>query len=198
MYYEKQRQLLKKIQETLYIRQWCFSPLQNRYLGISHSSPSISSSTVQNTLRNPLLWLPSASLSYFPESHWQSEISSLSKVILVLGKAVSRRAPNLCCRGLSHLGDLVFCQKTLHKTWYMSRWAGTLLWWSCQSPVTYSYSLLNHLNSFCGGMFKLNAKFDTDSLFYSLSHLECNGHTVHMLTEHCLSRHWLVQWSCHC
>ena len=43
---------------------------------------------------------PSAAPSYFPESHqWPgSEISSLSKVILVLGKARSPRAPNLGCR----------------------------------------------------------------------------------------------------
>ena len=32
-------------------------------------------------------------------------------------------------------------------------------------------------------MFKLNAKFDADSLIFSLSHFECNGHTVHMLTQ---------------
>ena len=31
--------------------------------------------------------------------------------------------------------------------------------------------------------FKLNAKFDADSLLYSLSHFECDGHTVHMLTQ---------------
>ena len=43
-------------------------------------------------------------------------------------------------------------------------------------------NLRNHLNSFCGEMFKLNAKFGADSLLYSLSHFECNGHTVHMLT----------------
>ena len=34
-----------------------------------------------------------------------------------------------------------------------------------------------------GGMFKLNAKFDADLLFYLLSHFECKGHTVHMLTH---------------
>ena len=44
-------------------------------------------------------------------------------------------------------------------------------------------SLLNHPNSFCGGMFELYAKFDADSLLYSLSHFQCNGHTVHMLTQ---------------
>ena len=52
-------------------------------------------------------------------------------------------------------------------------------------PVTsaHSCSLLNHLNSFCEGMFKLNAKSDADSLVYSLSHFECDGHTVHTLTQ---------------
>ena len=28
--------------------------------------------------------------------------------------------------------------------------------------------------------------FDPDSLFYSLSHFECNDHTIHMLTQQCL------------
>ena len=41
--------------------------------------------------------LLSAVPSYFPESHWQSEICSLSKVILVLGKDRSHRVPNLGC-----------------------------------------------------------------------------------------------------
>ena len=74
------------------------SPLQNRHLGTSNSSPSISS-TVQNTLQNPMLESPSAALLCSLESHPQSEISSLSKVILVLGKARSCMAPNLDCRG---------------------------------------------------------------------------------------------------
>ena len=38
----------------------------------------------------------------------------------------------------------------------------------------------------CGRMFKLNAKFDADSSLYFLSHFECNGHTVHVLTQWCL------------
>ena len=32
-------------------------------------------------------------------------------------------------------------------------------------------------------MFNINAKCDADSLLYSLSHFECDGHTVHMLTQ---------------
>ncbi|KAF6131076.1 hypothetical protein HJG60_007977 [Phyllostomus discolor] len=35
-------------------------------------------------------------------------------------------------------------------------------------------------------MFKLNEKFDADLLLYLLSHFECKGHTVHMLTQQCL------------
>ena len=65
-------------------------------------------------------------------------------------------------------------------------WVGMLLWWSCQSLVAHSYSLLNHLNIFCRRMFKLNAKFDADLLLYLLSHFECDSHTVHMLTQWCL------------
>ena len=44
-------------------------------------------------------------------------------------------------------------------------------------------SLLNYLHGFLRGMFKLNAKFDADSLLHSLSHFVCDGHTIHMLTQ---------------
>ena len=62
-------------------------------------------------------------------------------------------------------------------------WVGTLLWWRCQFPVAHSCGLLHHLNSFHRGMFKLNIKFDTDSLLYWPRHVECDGHTVPMLTQ---------------
>ena len=45
---------------------------------------------------------------------------------------------------------------------------------------------MSYLNSFCGGMCKFNAKFDADSLLYSLSQFECDGHTVHMFPQWCL------------
>ena len=67
----------------------------------------------------------------------------------------------------------------------MQEWE-VLLWWSCQSPAAHSCGLLNHLNSFSGGMFKLNTKFDADSFCFSFSHFQCDGHTVHMLTQQCL------------
>ena len=76
-------------------------------------------------------------------------------------------------------------------------WVG-MLWRSCQTSVAHSCRLLNHLNSFHGGMLKFNAKFNADSLLYLLSHFECHGHTIHVLSQWCPSPHWRVQWSCHC
>ena len=32
----------------------------------------------------------------------------------------------------------------------------------------------------------LNKKYDANSLFHLLSHFECDGHTVQMLTKRCL------------
>ena len=67
----------------------------------------------------------SAAPLYCPDCHRWSEISSLSKVILVLGKARScfsqRRCQIWAVEGLSHLGDLLFCQKALHQMWCVSR-----------------------------------------------------------------------------
>ena len=115
---------------------------------------------------------PSDALSYFPESHQWSEISSLSKVVLLLGKARSCRAPNLGCSGAESSG-----------------WFDVLLKHSAQD-VTYKQTCCrdeaaNHQlpNNFCEGTLKLNAKFDADFLLYLVSYFECNGHTVHVLTQ---------------
>ena len=75
-------------------------------------------------------------------------------------------------------------------------WAGALLWWSCQSPVPHKQ--LNHLNIFCGGMFKLNAKFDVDSLFYLLSHLNVTATQYTCTLNSIYFAPWLVQWSRYC
>ena len=55
--------------------------------------------------------------------------------------------------------------------------------WSCQSPAAHSCGPESHPNSFGGGMLKLNAKFDADSLLCLPSHLDYDNHTVHMLTQ---------------
>ena len=153
-----------KIQETLYLGKWRLSPLQSRHLGTSHSSPNCHWLPVVFSWISLIVW------NLFPFkgdfSFWKSKKSQGSKFGLLVG--------------MSLLGDLMFHQKTPHETRCMS---GALPWWSCQSPVAHSCCLLNHPNSFPGGMFKLNAKFDADSLFYLLSHFECDSHTVHMLTQ---------------
>ena len=52
-------------------------------------------------------------------------------------------------------------------------------------PITScpSCGLLSHLNSFRGGMFRLNTKCDADSLLSLLSHFQCDGHTAHTLIQ---------------
>ena len=57
--------------------------------------------------------------------------------------------------------------------------------WACcrDEAADHSCRLLNHPNSFHGGMFKFNAKFDAYLLHYKLSHFECDSHTVHVLTQ---------------
>ena len=59
-------------------------------------------------------------------------------------------------------------------------------------------SLLNHPNSFCGGIFKLNAKFDADPLLYSLVilNVKATQYTCSLNWVYC--PHWLVQWNRHC
>ena len=106
-----------KMQETLYIGQWLLSsPSKWEPWDLTQFSQ-----------------LPLAALSYFPESHWLSEIFSLSKVILVLGKDRSCRAPDLGCRGTESPGWFDVSPKKLCMR--CDAWAGALWWWSCQSPV---------------------------------------------------------------
>ena len=138
-----------KIQETSYIGQWCLCSLQSRHLGTSHSSPN------RHELHCHIFLNLINSLKSFLLERWfwfweKPEVTGHQIWVVV---------------GLSHLGDLMFYQKFCTRR---DAWAGTLLWWICQSLVAHGCGLLSHPNSFCRGMFKLNAKFDTDSLLYSV------------------------------
>ena len=137
----------------------------------------------------------SAVSSYFPESYWWSEIFSSSKVILVLGKVRNCGMPNLSCKGTVSPGWFDVLPKIA--------WDIMCEWVCCcdeaanhQLPI--AAGLPNHLDSFCGGLFKLNAKFDADSLLRFLGHFECYGHTVHMLTQQRLPPPLTSTWSHHC
>ena len=182
-----------QIQETLYIGQLSRSPFQNRHLGTSHSFPSISS-TIQNTPQNPLLGLPPANPSYFPESHWQSEISSLSKVILVLEKAINLRVPNLGCRRTESPGwfDVLpknSAQDTIHE-W--ARYHDEAV--NHQLPKAAAFWIIWIVSTQ-----ECSSLAQNLMLFVALlTHFECDGHRAHMLTQQICRPLWLVQCSCHC
>ena len=121
-HYQKYRLSLKKIEPTRNIvhRTMTTQSPSNWHLGNLHSSPGISS-----TLKHCVKSYVGMAISYpvhFPESQGQSEISSLSKVILVMGQARSFRAPNLGCSRAESPGWF----KVLPKRCNM--WACTLSW----------------------------------------------------------------------
>jgi len=77
---------------------------------------SLSHGTSQLAVRHQWLSMCTVWLSH-------SQISSLSTAILALGKARSCRWPNLGCKrgGLTDLGDVTLCQKSLHESCRMGR-----------------------------------------------------------------------------
>ena len=151
----------------MYIGQWHVSPLQSRDLRTQHSSPRVSS-TLQNTLQNPLLELPSAVPLYFPESHRQTENSSLSKVLLVLWKARSHRVPNLGCGGAESPGWFGVSQKISWDMMHERVHCLMKLPVINQLPIAAASWIVS--NSFHRGMFNLNTEFDADSLLFLFSH----------------------------
>ena len=110
------------------------------------------------------------------------------------GKSQSLRAPNVGCRGAESPGWFDVSQKNsvwdvIHEQVCCHDEAA-----SHQLPIATAFWIIWIIHR---GMFKLNAKFDANSLLYSLSHFQCNGHTVHMLNSVYLP-HWLVWWGHHC
>ena len=135
---------------------------------------------------------PSASPSYFPESHQRCEVFSLPKVIIVLGKARSHKAPNLCCRGAESPG------------WSdVSPWDMIYEWACCHDEAA------NHQLPISAGFW----------IIWIVSTEECSSLTQNLMQIHCSTRsvilnaiatpytcslssvyrpHWLVQWCLHC
>ena len=146
---------------------------------------------------------PSAAL-YFPESHQWSEISFLSEVILVLGKASSFGNPQISFQ-FSHHQLLIFvdcspytfnilrcsacCRPsrvgiTFNRFSTIFRALVPHFYLRCTHCII-SESLLNHPNIFSMEEYLRFTQnlIQTDSLLYSFSHFECNGHTIHTLTQ---------------
>ena len=76
--------------------------------------------------------------------------------------------------------------------------AGSLLWWSCQSPVAHSCGLLNHLNT---------STEECSNWMQNLMQIHCPSWSVILnvtATQYTCSLsgiyhpHWLVQWRHHC
>jgi hypothetical protein len=59
-------------------------------------------------------------------------------------------------------------------------------------------SLLNHSNSFRWWMSRFETKLDACPLICSPSHCEYDGHTVHKLTQQCLTADWVAPWESDC
>ena len=100
-------------------------------------------------------------------------------MILVLGKARNRRAANVGCSGAESPGWFDVSQKTsaqdmMHE---LARCRDEAA--NHQLPIAAASESSKY---FWGGMFK-DTKSDADSLLYSLSYFECDGHTVHMLAQ---------------
>ena len=161
-----------KIQEILYTGQWCLSPLQSRHLGTPQFSQS-----------------PSAARSYFPESHWQSKISSLSKVIFILGKTRSRRTPNLGCSGAESAGWFDVspknsAQDVMHEQVCCCDEAA-----NHQLPIAAAFWII-----------WIASVEECSSLAQNWMQIPCSSCSVILnmtATQYTCSLHWLVQWSRH-
>ena len=138
----------------------------------------------------------SASPSYFPEPHWWSEISSLSKVILILGKARSCRVPNLGCRvskspGWSYVLPKKSALDVMHEQAYCHDEAA-----NHQLPIAVAFWII----------WIISAE-ECSSLTQNLMQIHCSSSSVIlnvMTTQYACSLngvyhpHGLVWWSCHC
>ena len=140
--------------------------------------------------------LPSAALSYFPESHWRSEISSLSKVILVFGKARSCKAPSLGCREAKSSESSDVSPKNsawdlMHEQAHCHDEAA-----NHQLPIAAAFWII-----------WIVSVEECSSLMQNLMQTHCSTCSIIlnvMFTQYvCLFKgvyrpHWLVQWSHHC
>ena len=167
-----------KTQETLYIGQWCLSPLQSKHLGTSHNSPN------HHQLPCCIFLNPADNLKSVPFQRyfyfWEKPEIAGCQIWAV--------------EGLSHLGDLMFHQKLCTR---FDACTGVLSQWSCQSPIAHSCSLLNHPNSFCRRMLTLSTKSNADSLLDSLI-LNVTATQYTCSLNGIYDPQWPVQWSCHC
>ena len=133
---------------------------------------------------------------YFPKSHRQYEISSLSKVILLLGKARSHRVTNLGCRGSESPGWFDVLPKNSSQNMNHERVCCHDEAANHQLPIAAASWIIWIVSvEECPSLMQNLMQIHCCTL---LGHFECDSHTVHMLNGGVYRPHWLVQWSHHC
>ena len=137
-----------------------------------------------------------ATLSYFPESHRWSEISSLSKVILLWGKARSHMVSSLGCKETESPGWFDVSPKNSSED-MMHEWVCC-----CDEVVNHQ---LPTVVAFW--IIQIVSVEECSSLTQNLMQIRCSTHSVILNAVATLytcslkwifCSHWLVQWSRHC
>ena len=140
--------------------------------------------------------LPSAAPLYSPESHQRSEISSLPKVILVLGKVRSHRVPNPRCRGTESPGWFDVSPKCSAQD-AMHEWA------HCHDEAANNQLLI----AVAFWITWIVSEDECSSLAQNLKQIYCCTQSITlkaMATQYTCSLnnaycpHWCVRWSRHC
>ena len=137
---------------------------------------------------------PSVAPWHFPESHWWFEISPLSKVILVLVPARSRRVPNLGCRGDKSPGWFDVLTKTVSDVTHEGahcrdesnhRLPITAAFWIIRTvPTDECSSLMQNLMQNCCSPHAI-------TLNATATQYTCSLNGIY-------SPHWPVHWCSHC
>ena len=183
MSYEKQRYSLKKIQKH------CTEDNDAPVLfKVGTLGPHMVLPIAINNSPVVFSWILSTVWNLFPSkgdfSFWESKKSQASKSgPWPGGSGVG---------GLSHLGDLTFCQKTLSEMWCMRRRVVIKL------PITLAV---------VSWITRIGSEEECSNLMQNWMQIHCSTHSVIlnvMATQYTCSLnsiyhpHWLVQWSHHC
>ena len=167
------------IEETLYIVQWCLSPLQSSYLETSHNSPNCHQ-LPHHIFLNLIDGLKSRPFQRF---------------FFVLGKARSCGAPNLGCSGAESprwfdVSQKNYAQEVMHELACYCHEAA-----NHQLPIAVVFWII-----------WIVSPEECSSLKQNRMQIRCSTHSVIlnvMATQYTCSLngiyhpHWLVQWGCH-